>query len=40
MAETVVVRMVVGMMSWASGEINAGFEGNKDEKGVEIIDGS
>ena len=40
MAETVVVRMVVGTMSWASDEINDGFEGNNDEKGVEMIDGS
>ena len=40
MAETVVVRMVVGAMSWPSGEVNAGFEVNNDEKGVEIIDGS
>ena len=40
MADTVVVRMVVGTMSWASDEINGEFAGNSDEKEVEIIDGS
>ena len=37
--DTIVVRMVVGMMSWVSDEINGEFAGSSDEKGVEIIDG-
>ena len=40
MADTVVVRMVVGTMSWASDEINGGFAGNNNEKGVEIVNAS
>ena len=40
MADTVVVWMVVGTMSWISDEINGEFAGNNDKKGVEIVDAS
>ena len=40
MADTVVVRMVVGTISWTSGEINDEFAGNNAKKGVEIVDAS
>ena len=36
-ADTVVVRMVVGMMSCMSSGNNGGFAGNSDTKGVEIV---
>ena len=36
-ADTVVVRMVVGIMSWTSGSSNGGFAGNNDAKGVKIV---
>ena len=39
-ADTVVVRIVVGMISWTSGGINEGFAGNSDVKGVEIVGAS
>ena len=39
-ADTVVVRIVVGMMSWMSGGSDEGFAGNSDAKGVEIVGAS
>ena len=36
-ADTVVVRIVVGMMSWTSGGTNGGFASNSDAKGVEVV---
>ena len=39
-ADTIVVRMVVGMISWTSGGINEEFAGNNDAKGVEIVGAS
>ena len=40
MANTVVVRMVVGTISWTFDEINDKFAGTNDEKGVEIVGAS
>ena len=40
MADTVVVRMVVGTISWISDGINDEFAGNNNEKGVEMVDAS
>ena len=37
-ADTVVIRMVVGMISWTSDGINGEFAGNSDAKEVEVVD--
>ena len=40
MANTVVVQMVVGMISWTSDGINDEFASNNDAKGVEVVNAS
>ena len=37
MADTVVIQMVVGMISWISDGINDEFVGNNDAKGVGLV---